>query len=59
MVTKKKRKSKQAKAADERLEGFMNWANSVVSQSAKERETKMSGLVAGFVIRMHKRAANA
>ena len=58
-MTKKKKKSGQAKAAGEGLEGFVDWTNPAVSQSAKERETKMSSLVIGFTMWMHKRAANA
>ena len=37
----------------------MDWTNSVVRQSAGEREAEMSGIIAGFAIRMRKRATNA
>ena len=47
-MTKKKKKSRQAKATGEGLEGFMDWMNQEVSQSAEEREAEMSGLIAGF-----------
>ena len=59
VMMKKKKKSGQAKAASEGLEGFMEWTNPAVSQSAEEKEVEMSGLVAGFTMRMCKRAANA
>ena len=59
MVAKKKKNFGQAKFANEGLEGFVDLTNLTVSQSVEERETEMSGLVAGFAIRMRKRAANA
>ena len=37
----------------------MDWTNPVVSESAEESEVEMYGLIAGFSMRMHKRAANA
>ena len=58
-MKKKKKKSGQAKAADEGLEGFVDWMNLVVIQSAEEREAKMFGLVLRFAMRMRRRAANA
>ena len=53
-VTKKKKKSKQAKAADEGLKGFVDWMNSEVNQLVEEREAEMFGLIIGFAIRMRK-----
>ena len=47
------------KAAGEGLEGFVDWTNLEVSQSIEEREAKMSGLIAGFAIRLHKLVSNA
>ena len=47
------------KATGEELEGFVDWTNLSVSQSTKEREVEMSGLIAGFVMQMRKRAVNA
>ena len=55
---KKKKKFGQTKVADEGLEGFVDWTNPAVSESAEERKVEMSGLIVGFVRRMHKRAAN-
>ena len=55
----KKKKFRQVKAAGEGLEGFVDWTNPVVSESTEEREAEMSGLVAGFAMRMRKCAANA
>ena len=37
------------KATDAGLEGFMNWTNLGVSESAKEEEVEMSGLVFGLL----------
>ena len=54
-----KKNSRQAKATDEGLEGFVDWTNPAVSQSIEEREVEMFGLVAVFAIQMRKRAANA
>ena len=51
-MTKKKKKSGQAKAIGEGLEGFVEWTNLVVSQLAEEREAEMSDLVVEFAIRM-------
>ena len=60
VVTKKKnKKSGQAKAAYKGLEGFVDWTNLEISQSIKKLEVEMFSLVVRFVIRMHKRAANA
>ena len=36
VVTKKKKKSEQAKAANKGLEGFVDWTNSVVSQLTED-----------------------
>ena len=36
----------------------MDWTNLAVNESIEKREAKMSGLVAGFVMRMRKRAIN-
>ena len=58
-VTKKKKKSRQVKAVDEGLEGFMDWKNMKISQSNEEREVEMTGLVVGFAIQIRKRTANA
>ena len=59
VVTKKKKKSRQVKAVDEGLEGFVDWTNMKISQSTEEREVEMTGLVVGFSIQIRKRAANA
>ena len=59
VMKKKKKKIEKAKATDERLEGFVNWTNLGVSESTKEEEAEMSGLVSGFTARMRKRAASA
>ena len=40
------------------LEGFVNWTDPMVSESATEREAKMSNLTIGFVVLLRKRAAN-
>ena len=37
----------------------MEWTDPTISQTAKERATKMFGLVPRFTTRMHKRAADA
>ena len=47
------------KVVNEGLEGFVDWTNPAVSESAKEREVEMSSLVPGFAMRMRKRANNA
>ena len=47
------------KATGEGLKGFMDWTNLAFSESAKEREAEMPGLVARFSMRMCKRVANA
>ena len=59
VVTKKKKKSGQEKAASEGLEGFVDWTNSIVSQSVEEREAEMSSLVARFAIQMRKLVVDA
>ena len=41
------------------LEGFVDWMDPTVSQSAEEREVEMSSLVVGFVARMHKCVTSA
>ena len=60
-ASKKKmnKKTGQAKAASARLEGFVDWTNPRVNESAKEEEAEMSGLVSGFSVRMRKRATSA
>ena len=58
-MTKKNKKSRQVKAASEGFEGFVDWTNLAVIQSAEKREAKMFGLIARFAIWMRKRAANA
>ena len=58
-VIKKKKKFEKVKVVGEGMEGFIEWTNPEVSQSVEERDAEMFGLVAGFAIRMHKRAANA
>ena len=58
-MTKKKKKSRHAKAASEGLEGFVDRTNLAVSQSTEEKEVEMSNLVAGFAMRMHKRPTKA
>ena len=55
---KKKKKTEQAKAASVGLEGFVDWINPGVSESAEE-EAKMSGLVSGFAAMMRKRVARS
>ena len=42
-----------------RLEGFVEWVDSIASDSAEEREDDMSSLTVGFVEQMHKQAASA
>ena len=42
-----------------RLEGFMEWVDSIASDPAEERGDNMSSLAVGFVELMHKRAASA
>ena len=56
-ANKKKRKSEQVKTASEGLEGFVGWTNPTVGELSEEKEAEMSGLVAGFAMRMSKRAA--
>ena len=62
-MTKKKKKKKkkfgQAKVTDVGLEGFVDLTNSTVSESTEERESEMSGLIAGFSMQRCKRATNA
>ena len=58
-VNKKKRKSEQVKTTSKGLEGFVDWTNPTVGELSEEKEAEMSGLVAGFAMRMSKRAANA
>ena len=40
-------------------EEMRDWTNLRVSQSAEEKEVEMIGLISGFAVRMHKRAASA
>ena len=47
------------KAANTRLEGFVDWTNSGVSESTEKEEAEMFGLVFSFAVRMRKREANA
>ena len=54
-----KKKSEQVKAANDELEGFVEWTNMVVRQSIEEREVEMYGLVTRFATWMRKRATNA
>ena len=54
MNKKKKKKTRQAKAAGARLEGFVDWTNSGVSESSEEEEAEMFGLIFGFAMRMRK-----
>ena len=56
---KKKKKTEHAKAVGVGMEGFMDWMNPRVSESAEEEEAEMSGLVSGFIARKCKRAASA
>ena len=49
----------RVKAADEGLEGFVDWTDPTISKLVKEREAEMSSLVARFTARMRKRASNA
>ena len=51
---KEKKKAGQIKVAVVGLEGIVDWKNPVVSESAEERETEMSGLIARFAMQMHK-----
>ena len=37
----------------------MDWTDPKISESAEEREAEMSSLAVGFVVRMHKKVANA
>ena len=45
---KKKKKTRQAKAADAGLEEFVDLMNPRVSESAEEEDVEMSSLVYGF-----------
>ena len=40
-------------------EEMRDWKNLGVSQSDEEKEAEMFGLISGFAVRMHKRAASA
>ena len=40
VVIKKKKKSEKAKVTNEGLEGFVDWTNSTISQSVKEKEAE-------------------
>ena len=51
---KKKKKDERVKATDEGLEGFVDWMDLTVSESAKEREAEMFSLTTGFSMRMRK-----
>ena len=54
-----KTKTGQAKVVGKGLEGFMDWTNPRISESAEEEEAKMFGLVSSFATKMRKRAARA
>ena len=56
---KKEKKVGHIKAADTRLEGFMDWVDPISCEPVEERKGDMSSLAAGFVVRMRKRAASA
>ena len=56
---KKKKKTKQSKATDIGLEGFVDWTNPEVNELTEEEEAEMSYLVSSFAARMCKRVANA
>ena len=47
------------KATCEGLEGFVDWTNPGISESAEEEEAEMSGLVSSFAVMMCKRVASA
>ena len=51
---KKKKKTKQSKVVGAGLEGFVDWINQRVSESAEEEKEEMSCLVSGFAARMRK-----
>ena len=55
---KKKKKTRQAKATDAGLEGFMDWTNPGVSKSAEEKVVEIFGLAYGFAARICKRVAS-
>ena len=59
MAKRKKKKVIRVKASGKGLEGFVDWTDPTVSESAKEREVEMSSLAAGFAAWLCKRAANA
>ena len=48
MVKKKKKKVERVKDSSEGLEGFVDWTDLKVSESAEEREAEISILVVGF-----------
>ena len=58
VVKKKKKKTWQTKAAGVGLEGFVDWTNLGVSESAEEEKNEMSGLFFSFTARMRKRATS-
>ena len=63
-AAKEKKKNKEenvgrVKAADEGLEGFVDWGEPTASGLAKDKEGDMSSLVAGFTAQMRKRATDA
>ena len=58
MKRKKKKKTGQAKAVGVGLEGFVDWTNLRVNESAEE-EAEMSGLVSVFAAMMRKRVASS
>ena len=51
---KKRKNAERVKATDEGLEGFVDWTDLTVSESAKEREAEMFSLTTGFAMRMRK-----
>ena len=59
---KKRKKAKKVghiKAADMRLEGFVDWVDPISSELVEERKGDMSSLATRFVVRMRKQAASA
>ena len=49
-----KKKKGNIKAADTGLKGFVEWADSIASDSAEERDEDMSSLAVGFSMQMGK-----
>ena len=54
-----KKKKGKIKATDAGLEGFVEWVDSIASDSAEERKDDLSNLTARFASRMRKQAASA